>query len=119
MRDPLAFNPEADRTLWSGGPFFLPRLKLNREQANAMVEELIQWQIWTETHGRDRAYDQILNTLRSVNLMRVIDSSPPRNNDDPRAWMKVWMDAFGEERIRNFPNMQNALDHPSFEGSLD
>ena len=68
------FDADAKNAPWHGGPLYVPGIQWQKEDATALVGNLIAWHLWCDRNGKTSEQQQIYNNLRSVGLSRVAGS---------------------------------------------
>jgi len=104
------FDPAAEAAAWAGGPLFVPGISWSREEARALVGELISWLVWAEAHERPELKTQIHNNARSLSLARVAGyESPGWNEAGVERWLGIWGKTVGEAELTRLLKEQGAV----------
>ena len=111
------FDPKTKEVAWLGGPLFLPGLRWDKENARALVGNLVAWHLWCDRNGKSSEQNQIYNNLRSISLARVAGYQVPQNNTV--AWLQSWGKAVGKAEIERILKEQGVEKDPKYAGVLD
>jgi hypothetical protein len=96
----LKFDINSKSVPWNGGALFVPGIQWSKEDARALVGELIRWNLWSDIRNNAQQQRQIHNNIRSLGLARAAGYTSPGWNDvDCVAWLKAWGAAVGRDEI--------------------
>ncbi len=90
----LAFQKDAAKEPWAGGPLYIPGLQWEKKDAQAMVGHLIHWMKWAEAGNNQNVKNVIFNNLRSLSLLRAAGIQQ-RNMWNWRS-ARQWEDAYAK-----------------------
>jgi hypothetical protein len=96
--DALRFRSRAKRVPWSGGPLFLPGLQWPADDARELSTQLMKWLVFCEHDHRGAEVQQILNNLRSWQLMQSAGYEWPQSHD-AEGWLHMWGKKFGRQEL--------------------
>ncbi len=97
------FDAQADETPWAGGgnALFIPGIRWGKEDARALVGNLIRWHLWADINKEDKAKAQIHNNIRSLGLARAAGyQSPGWNNVGTKQWLIAWGKCVGKDELK-------------------
>jgi len=110
-----SFDAEAEDVAWNGGPLFVPGLQWNKEDAQALVGNLIKWHLWCDVNGKAAEQKQIHNNIRSLSLASAAGyKSPGFNEIDTASWLKIWKEAAGKAAVAEILKEQKLEDNPKY-----
>jgi hypothetical protein len=113
------FDIEAQDVPWRGGPLFLPGLNWQKEDARALVGNLVRWHLWCDRKGRAEEKKQIHNNIRSLSLAQAAGyQSPGWQDADTLAWLRVWGNAVGRDEIEAILKEQGEQDNKKYTAVL-
>lgn len=92
------FDRHARNVPWRGGPLYVPALGWEKDDAQALSRNLIQWLVFCDRKGLDNEMRQIHNNLASVQLSRAAGYGFSRSGE-PRGWYASWGQANGREAL--------------------
>jgi len=104
----LQHDPKTTRVPWTGGALYIPGIQWERQQARALVRELIRWSLYCERKGLDVERNQVSNNLRSVSLLQVAGFSNAWPND-PQL-LEEWARIAGRDDLREILAEQGMSD---------
>lgn len=84
---------------WKGGPLFLPGIQWTKDDARALVAQLIRWVVWSDRHNRQDLMRQLHNNLRSIGLANVAGYRPNWNQQGAKGWLQSWKGVVGDAGI--------------------
>ena len=114
------FDAQAKDVPWSGGPLFVPGIAWQKDDARALVGNLIRWHLWCDRKGRKAEQKQIHNNLRSVGLARVAGyQSPGFREATTVQWLTTWGKAIGRKALADLLAEQGAADTPKYSNILE
>ncbi|MBL4849717.1 MAG: hypothetical protein JKY65_29665 [Planctomycetes bacterium] len=93
------FDRKAASVPWKGGPLFLPGIAWSKDDARALVAELVRWVVWSEVHNRADLLRQLHNNLRSIGLANVAGYRPNWSNQSAKGWLTSWKAVVGQAGI--------------------
>ncbi len=94
-----SFDSKAVSVPWKGGPLFLPGIQWTKDDARALVAELIRWVVWSDRHNRKDLIQQLHNNLRSIGLANVAGYQPNWGQADAKTWLQSWKAVVGQAGI--------------------
>ena len=114
-----AFDAKAKAVPWNGGPLFVPGIKWGRDDARALVGNLIAWYLWSEEHNQKALQLQIHNNLRSLQLAAAAGyKSPGFRQVGTDQWLLVWGRTAGKPAIQKMLAAQKLEDKPRYKKLL-
>ena len=114
-----AFSVKSNDVPWSGGPLFVPSIQWSKDQARALVGELISWHLWCERTGRPNVQKQIHNNIRSIQLARIAGYTTPGWQEvGIDEWLLVWGRLVGRAEIKRMLAEQGVADEPRYKKIL-
>jgi len=109
------FDPEAKEVPWSGGPLFVPGISWPKEQAQALVKNLVAWHVWLDRKGGSAGQKQIHNNIRSLSLARAAGyNSPGFREIGTVEWLMIIGQAFGKEAVLDILKEQGLEDNAKY-----
>ncbi len=99
----LAFQADAEKVPWEGGPLFIPGIDWNQNQAEAkqLAQNLIAWHVWcgdSKENGRT-PQDQRHARQRQPLQRRRLQQPRPRGRQQRARWVAAWQEAAGQEAV--------------------
>ncbi|MGE0433644.1 MAG: hypothetical protein AB7S36_15415, partial [Planctomycetota bacterium] len=116
-----AYNFDADAKVhpWTGGALFLPGMQWQKEQAAALVRNLIQWHLWLDRNGQQAEQQQINNNLRSIGLIRVAGLGWPQS-EDTMGWLRLWAGGpAGKADVKKILEAQGVANDPKYKAAAE
>ena len=121
-----AFDAKAKDVPWKGGPLFVPGLQWDKENARALVGDLVAWHLWAERNKANNGnamnalQTQIHNNLRSIQLARVAGyQSPGFQNVSTDRWLQTWGGTIGKDGLEKLLKAQGVDQEPRYKKILD
>ena len=90
----------------------------NRQNARALVDQLMRWYLWAERHNRQDLKNQIHNNLRSVGLSRVAGYRTQWRTVNAFAWLQSWKAVVGTAGIEEILTQQGVQADPVYQRLL-
>ena len=116
----IAFDAQASDVPWKGGALFIPNVQWDKENATALVGNLIRWHVWCDMNDKNSEQQQIHNNIRSVALIQAAGYGNPGWNDVGTVeWLNAWKTAVGKDGIRKVLEDVGALDNDKYASLLD
>ena len=101
------FDADAKDVAWKGGPLFVPGINWSKEDARALVGNLISWYLWCDRGSRKAQQKQIHNNIRSLSLARAAGYQSPGWQDNGIVrWLTAWGKAVGRKEIERILKQQ-------------
>ena len=114
-----AFDPKAKDVTWQGGPLFLPGIAWQKEDARALVGNLIRWHLWCDRNGRAAEKTQIHNNIRSLGLANSAGyQSPGWEEAGSVPWLAVWGKTMGREELEAILEEQSVSGNETYAAAL-
>jgi len=114
------FDPDAKDVAWKGGPLFVPGINWNKEDARALVGNLISWHLWCDIRGRKSEQKQIHNNIRSLSLARAAGYQGPGWQDIGTVqWLTIWGKAVGRKEIERMLKQQGVDTNRKYSSVLE
>lgn len=105
---------------WDGGALFVPGISWNREEAQALVRELIQWMVFVDIRQHPGVHRQLHNNLRSLQLARVAGyQSPGWSMVDTTRWLAIWGRSVGCPALVKVLKTQGQYRNARYRAALD
>lgn len=116
----IQFDAQASDVPWKGGALFVPNVQWNKENARALVGNLIRWHVWCDMNKKQSEQQQIHNNIRSVALIQAAGyTNPGWQNVGTVEWLNAWKAAVGKEGIRDILEEVGALETAKYAGLLN
>ena len=113
------FDADAKNVTWQGGPLFLPGIKWQKKDAQALVGNLIRWHLWCDRQGRKAEQTQIHNNIRSLGLAGAAGYQSPGWQDTGTVpWLKVWGKAMGRGELEAILQEQGVSGNAKYAAAL-
>jgi hypothetical protein len=114
------FDPDATDVPWHGGPLYVPGLNWSRNQARALVGQLIAWHVWCDRHGRPAEQRQIHNNLMSNSLAGAAGYQLNRiTKSDTVTWLTTWGKAVGRAEMLRMLKEQGVESNSKYSSALE
>ena len=116
----FTFDPMAKDVPWKNGPLFLPGIQWDKENAKAVVGNLVKWHLWCDINKKSAEQNQIHNNIRSLGLANAAGYQSPGfgNNIGTVQWLQTWGKAFGKEELTGILEEQKVLDNDKYAAML-
>ena len=123
MLEVYRFSLDAERVPW-GGALWIPGIQWNREEASALVRELLAWLVWIDRQQAGNLRNQVINNLRSWQLANTFNldgrTQPSwRTAQSTADWLMVYGRALGEETIREILEQQGVSEQKPYRETLE
>ena len=113
------FDPMAKDVPWKDGPLFLPGIQWDKENAKAVVGDLIKWHLWCDINDKTAEQNQIHNNIRSLGLANAAGyQSPGFQNVGTVQWLQTWGKAFGKDELQAILEEQKVADNAKYAAAL-
>ena len=114
------FDPMAKDVPWSNGPLFLPGIQWDKENAKAVVGDLVKWHLWCDINKKAAEQNQLHNNIRSLGLANAAGYQSPGfgNNIGTVQWLQIWGKAFGKEEVQAMLEEQKVADNAKYAAAL-
>ena len=120
VADAYKFDAKAKEVPWSGGPLFIPGLKWDKENSQALVHSLVGWHLWCDLKKQNAQQKQIHNNLRSLQLAAAAGyQSPGFQEVGTDRWLEIWKAAAGKEKLKEIFDALNVTDQARFKKFLE
>lgn len=117
--DVYQFEADAKEVPWQGGPLFVPGIQWDKENARALVGNLVRWHLWCDRKGKGAEQKQIHNNIRSLGLAGAAGyQSPGFNEIGTVQWLQIWGKAVGKEELQALLKEQGVLDNAKYAAAL-
>ncbi|MDH3718109.1 MAG: DUF2330 domain-containing protein, partial [Planctomycetota bacterium] len=117
--DAYKFDNEASDVTWKGGPLFLPGINWQKDNARALVGNLIRWHLWCDRNNHRAEQTQIHNNIRSLGLARAAGyQSPGWQEADTVTWLTAWGKAVGRAEIESILKEQGVAGNSRYTAAL-
>jgi hypothetical protein len=114
------FDAKAKDVPWTGGPLFIPGIQWKKDDAKALVGNLIAWFLWCEQHNKKTHHTALHNNLRSLQLAAAAGyTSPGFQQTGTDRWLTIWGQAFGKAELEKLLKAQGADQQPRYKKILD
>ncbi len=115
----VTFDAQANDVPWKGGALFIPNIQWEKENARALVGNLIRWHVWCDMNDRTEEQQQIHNNIRSVALIQAAGyTNPGWQSVGTVEWLNSWKAAVGKEEIRKLLEDVGALESEKYAATL-
>ncbi len=111
------FNPDAEEVPWNGGPLYVPGLQWDKDNAKALVGNLIAWHLWCDRKGKSGEQQQIRNNLNSIQLAQA--AGYQFGSQDTVGWLKAWVQAAGKKEVEQMLKDQGVEDVKKYSSVLE
>ena len=116
----VKFDAQAEAVPWDGGALFIPGVKWGKEDARALVGNLIRWYLWSDINKENSNKQQIHNNIRSLGLANAAGyTSPGWQNVGTNQWLLAWGKCMGKDEIKGILEEQNVLDKDRYSSVLN
>ena len=116
----VQFDAQATEVPWKGGALFVPNIQWDKENATALVGNLIRWHVWCDQNEKNEEQVQIHNNIRSVALIRAAGYGNPGWQDVGTVqWLQAWKTAVGADGIRELLTDVGALENKKYASLLE
>jgi hypothetical protein len=103
------FDPSAKEVVWQGGPLYIPGIRWQKEDAQALVDNLLRWHLFCDLNGKSSEKQQIHNNLYSVALIQVAGYQRPNwQAADTVRWLQAWAKVIGKDKMIELLKEQKA-----------
>jgi hypothetical protein len=114
------FDPKAKDVPWKNGPLFVPGIQWSKDDARALVGNLIAWHLWCDRHSRAAEQTQIHNNIRSLALASAAGYQSPGWQDvGTLKWLAIWGKAAGREELVRILKQQGVDTDRKYSGVLE
>jgi hypothetical protein len=114
------FDAKAKDVPWTGGPLFIPGIQWKKDDAKALVGNLIAWFLWCERNNKKTHHTALHNNLRSLQLAAAAGyTSPGFQQTGTDRWLTIWGQAVGKAELEKLLKAQGAEQEPRYKKILD
>ncbi len=118
--DAYKFDVEATDVPWNGGPLFLPGINWQKENARALVGNLIRWHLWCDRNEKSAEKTQIHNNIRSLGLAQAAGyQNPDWQEADTVTWLTVWGKVVGRAELEKILKEQGVAGSNRYAAALN
>ena len=114
------FDPKAKDVPWTGGPLFIPGIQWKKNDAKALVGNLIAWYLWCERNNKTTHHNALHNNLRSLQLAAAAGyKSPGFQKAGTDQWLTTWGQAVGKKELEKILKAQGVEQEARYKKILD
>ena len=115
VAEALEFDADAKDVPWKGGPLFVPGIAYEKEDARALVGELLRWHLWLDRHDRRQEQRQIHNNLINGQLGQAAGyHSPGWQETSTEQWLVRWARVVGLTGIEEILAEQGVMEDEKY-----
>jgi len=112
------FDPKAKDVPWTGGPLFIPGIQWKKDDAKALVGNLIAWYLWCDRNNKKTHHNALHNNLRSLQLAAAAGYQPS-GRAVPDQWLAAWGRAVGKAELEKILKAQGVDKETRYKKILD